>query len=816
MRRSLRIALGAGIGVGLVSGALVVACAGDRQQAGSHGMQTPLGVTSQSGKAAVAAAPTLSIAEFQPLLAEPELAKAAKLMDAGQTGLAAREIETQMTKRQLPASEVPRWQMLLGRVREASGDLAGAAASYELAQKENWPLAGYAALGIGRVLLRSGKPGKALEWLDKVPAEGPLGVSASLLMAEAAVREKKPDKAIQAWRAYLGTKPQDAMDVSLKLAGALLDRAALAGADATHASADVAVKNADIVEALALARRAAALGASLPTVVGRARVLEKRALDALPASERSKYALPSPEDELTRLKALVDARLEGEAEKTADTLIASLDKSKKNGPVGCEAGILRGKAIALKKDTGRAFEAMDEVAKRCITDEDIGARALFLAGRYAADDGRDTIAVERWAALEKRYPKHRLADDARMNAALSYFELGVEARFTELLSSMPEDYPDGDMVYDAVFRLALRRIERDDWSGAASVLDKIADVSKKGDAARGTESSGRERYFRARALIETGEKERGYDEIEAIVRELPLSYYMLHAYTRLNEVDPGRAKRAVEEAQKKAVTQPFTFARLPQLDSPGFRRALELLRQSQFAEAKSEVEALGLVKQGALPEVLWGLALLYSRAGSAKDAHEIARGLLTDWLSRWPAGDWVKAWELAFPRPYDKLVALEAKKNGIPESLVYAVMREESAFDPDAVSHADAHGLMQLIVPTAKLLAKPVGLPYDADSLKRPAINISLGSRGLGELTLKTFAQNPLLAIPAYNAGPGRPRRWLRERPRMEFDVWVESIPITETRRYTKRVLASRAAYAYLYEKRTAPESMALPLRLTP
>lgn len=816
MRRSVRIAVGAGIGVGLVSGALVVACASGRQQAGSHGMQTPLGVTSQSANAPPVAAPTLSIAEFQPLLAEPELAKAQKLLDAGQIALALREIEAQMTKRQLPASEVPRWQMLLGRLRESSGDLAGAAASYELAQKESWPLSGYAALGIGRVLLRSGKAGKALDWLSKVPAEGPLGIAASLLTAEAAVREKKPDRAIQAWRAYLATKPGDAMDVSLKLAGALLDRAAQATTDPAHSSADAAVKHADVVEALALARRAAALGASLPAVVGRARVLEKRALDALPASERTKHAMPSPQDELTRLKALVDARLDAEAEKSADTLLASLDKSQKNGAVGCEAGILRAKAIAMKKDTGRAFEAIDEVAKRCTTDDDSGARALFLAGRYAANDGRDTVAVERWAALEKRYPKHRLADDARMNAALSYFELGVEARFTELLSSMPEDYPDGDMVYDAVFRLALRRIERDDWSGAASVLDKIAEVSKKGDAARGTESSGRERYFRARALIETGEKERGYDELEAIVRELPLSYYMLHAYTRLNEVDPARTKRAVEEAQKRAVTQPFTFARLPQLDSPGFRRALELLRQSQFAEAKAEVEALGLVKHGALPEVLWGLALLYSRAGSPRDAHEIARGLLTDWLSRWPVGDWVKAWELAFPRPYDKLVAREAKKNGIPESLVYAVMREESAFDPDAVSHADAHGLMQLIVPTAKLLAKPVGLPYDADSLKRPAINISLGSRGLGELTLKTFSQNPLLAIPAYNAGPGRPRRWLRERPRMEFDVWVESIPFTETRRYTKRVLASRAAYAYLYERRTVPESMALPLRLTP
>ena len=57
-------------------------------------------------------------------------------------------------------------------------------------------------------------------------------------------------------------------------------------------------------------------------------------------------------------------------------------------------------------------------------------------------------------------------------------------------------------------------------------------------------------------------------------------------------------------------------------------------------------------------------------------------------------------------------------------------------------------------------------------------------------------------------------RRWLRERHRVDFDVWVEMIPITETRRYTKRVLASRAAYAYLYERERSAESMALPVRM--
>ena len=188
---------------------------------------------------------------------------------------------------------------------------------------------------------------------------------------------------------------------------------------------------------------------------------------------------------------------------------------------------------------------------------------------------------------------------------------------------------------------------------------------------------------------------------------------------------------------------------------------------------------------------------------------------MTDWLARWPAGDWVQAWQLAFPRPYRAIVRRQAARNQLPESLVYAVMREESAFDPDAVSPAEAHGLMQLIVPTARLFARRTGLPHDAASLKRPHVNIAFGCRVLADL-LKTFSKNPVLAIPGYNAGPGRPRAWLHDRPHLDFDVWVELIPLRETLRYTKRVLASRAAYAYLYERETADPVMALPIRLVP
>lgn len=785
----------------------LAACSAQQAPAGSHGVQTPLG--SDAGVALSKAAPAvikdeISIEEFQPLLAEPVLARAQKQVDAGNYAAAAREVEAQMGKVESTPRNVARFQMLLGRLRELSGDLTGATASYQLAAAERWPLAGYATLATGRVLLRAGKTEQAIGWLERAPKEPPIATDARLLLAEASLKAGKPDLAIDAWRAHIGQRPADATDFALRLAGLLLDRSSgRAAADALS----------DQREALGLARRAVAESAGRLPALDRARKLEKRALEALPAAERRRLARPTTEEELIRVRALVEAKLEADAEKAADALIGSLDKAARWGSVGCEASFWRAKAIALKREAARAASAFDEVVERCKGDDDLLARALFLAGKQAAADGRHMQAVQRYSELEKLLPKHRLADDARMGAALGYFELGIEARFTELLSTIMDDYPEGDVVLDAVFRLALRRIEKSDWPGAASVLEKVASTIAKNDSARGTEHSGRERYFLARALIENGDAERGYAELEAIVRELPLSYYMLHAWARLVEKDPFRAKKVLEEAEKRAATQPFSFEHQPEFDSPGFLRAMELLRQGELELARREVEALGIAKPGATPRLLWGLSLLYSRAGSARDAHVIARGMLTDWLGRWPAGDWVKAWQLAYPRPYRAIVQQETKKNSVDEALVYAVMREESAFDPNAVSPADAHGLMQLIVPTAKLLAKPVGLPYDAASLKQPSINIALGARGLADLE-KTFAQNPLLAIPGYNAGPNRPRRWIRERPRADFDVWVELIPITETRRYMKRVLASRAAYAYLYDKQRAAEAMALPVRL--
>jgi soluble lytic murein transglycosylase len=79
---------------------------------------------------------------------------------------------------------------------------------------------------------------------------------------------------------------------------------------------------------------------------------------------------------------------------------------------------------------------------------------------------------------------------------------------------------------------------------------------------------------------------------------------------------------------------------------------------------------------------------------------------------------------------------------------------------------------------------------------------------------MKAFPENPLLGIPAYNAGPNRARAWLAARPSADFDLWVELIPYLETRRYTKRVLASRATYAFLYGSSPEEAALSLPERV--
>lgn len=766
---------------------------------GSVGLRAP-------AAAAPAAAPATELEEarFAPLLARPGFEAVTRALEDGDDRRAALEFERAALAHPPAAADAASFAFLGGALAERSSNPVGALAAYERAAKQpDYVLSAYASAGRVRSLLLLAKNREALAAAQALPEVPALAGTRRLLLAEASFKSGDRSGALAALRAELAAPSAgtDKSEVALRLADAL--------------ATGQKTSDAELLEALGLARRVAAEAAGRSELSRRARTLSELSLSLLSDAERAKKSTPSVAEELALVEGLVDARRFEEALNTAARLAPRVTGAAKSDDVPCRLALAQAKAHAGLRERQKASEVMTQGLPSCEKQPPLHARALFNAAKYAGSEGRYSDAASLYARVESEHPSETLADDARLQAALAYLELGVEARFTSLLSSMPEDFPSGDMVVEGLFRLAVRRIDKQDWSGAASVLARAVERVGDGaaDAARGSELAGRERYFQARAELALGQRESALTALETIVEQLPLSYYMLHAYGRLRDLDPARAERARAAAVERAGTaaRPRFSAQL--LADPGFLRALELLRVGEGSLAVAELDVLGLTRPGAGPELLWAVARAYARAGAEKLAHDVARRRLTDWLLRWPAGDWLEAWRVAFPEPYKPLVEASSKRAGLDQSIVYAIMREESAFDPGAESTADAHGLMQLIPPTAKAAAKGTNLPSDRRALKRPSVNVELGCRTLARY-MKAFPDNNLLGIPAYNAGPGKVRDWLAARPSTDFDLWVELIPYLETRRYTKRVLASRAAYAFLYDAAAGERALVLPSRV--
>src|SRR5262249_50826128 len=128
-----------------------------------------------------------------------------------------------------------------------------------------------------------------------------------------------------------------------------------------------------------------------------------------------------------------------------------------------------------------------------------------------------------------------------------------------------------------------------------------------------------------------------------------------------------------------------------------------------------------------------------------------------------------------------------------------ALMREESALDPRALSWAGALGLCQLMPATAAEVAAQLNLPRPSTAaLLEPELNLRLGARYLSDLVYRAQGVKQY-ALAGYNAGEGSVRRWRRDFGDADLDAWVENIPVQETRGYVKRVLRSYATYKLLY-----------------
>jgi soluble lytic murein transglycosylase len=376
---------------------------------------------------------------------------------------------------------------------------------------------------------------------------------------------------------------------------------------------------------------------------------------------------------------------------------------------------------------------------------------------------------------------------------------------------VPKLYPKGDLLNEALWRLAFAawRAGKDDE--ALRWLDENLRLVPHEDI---WYAEGRALYWKARVLERQGKPTDARVFYERAVREYPLSVYALLALTRIGTVDVDGERSLVASLRDGIHDVPaWTFSPRPLFGDAAFLRAVDLARMGQGGDARRELARLGLATsaekhvgiKGSASEdedLLWITAILLDRGGSWAASHSIPRYGLTRYRLDYPRALGEAKWKISYPRAYPALVTKNAKANQLPEGLQLAIMREESAFSPRTESFANAIGLTQMIIMTAKRFSN--GGPVTRDVLLDPAKNVEIGSRFLGFLW-KHFGTVPPLTIAGYNAGESAVEKWLGERGSLAMDEFMETIPYDETRNYTKRVLASYFAYSWLYGDAPVP-----------
>lgn len=237
-----------------------------------------------------------------------------------------------------------------------------------------------------------------------------------------------------------------------------------------------------------------------------------------------------------------------------------------------------------------------------------------------------------------------------------------------------------------------------------------------------------------------------------------------------------------------AVPAPLTDAELAQARAvPGADRSLRLFDLGWRGEAVRE----------------WNYTLTWGKPGGMSDRDVIAMAELACQRELWDrcinASDRTRHdihLGQRYPTPFRQEILTAARDVGLDAAYMYGLIRQESRFLVAARSSVGASGLMQVMPATASWTARKLDIPYTPDLLTDRQTNLKLGA-GYLKLVLDDFQGMQALAAAAYNAGPGRPRRW-REGPRMEAAAWVENIPFNETRDYVKKVLSNAVVYSHL------------------
>lgn len=658
-------------------------------------------------------------------------------LDDRQEDAAAAQLETYLVEAP-PDADVLRAQFLLAEALARKGDWPGALSLYDGYIEAGGPVAVYARLGRVEALLRLDRVLEAGDEAEALLDEDlPRSELAALARRVAEALEPSQPGAALAWWERLGDASASASEKALALwRGALIRRDQGDAAATADAWATIMRQYADSATA-------------------------REIVDAFAPEDVSL-------DPLYTGHVLFHARRDADARRD---LLASIERNEE----------VLGGLLGL-------------------SDEELAANAAYYLARLDERAGNASAAIAGYDRVVELDATNDSADDALWRRARLLSRNGSAAEAAASYRRLAEQF-DSERAADARFVLALFELDGGRAEEAAKTFAEIAD-----------RASGEERWrallWQGKALDAGGDGEAARAAWSALEEEAPFDHYGLRSAVllgrpgeRLQSADladlPRANWEAIGEWLRAAFGEDGSGVRATILFSERLVLARELLGLGMRERAAAELAAL-LAEAGGSPAELALLAQRYDGLGLADLAARAAVRLLEAAPEDAAAGAPDDLWRLAYPVPFLPAVAEAAEAEGISPLLLFALVRQESLFDPLAGSTAGALGLTQVIPPTGEGIASALGVTsFEPVDLFRPALSLRFGAYYLQE-QMQAFGESAQYALAAYNAGPGNAQVWLA-RAGDDVDRFVEEIAFAETKAYVKLVLEHLARYRQLY-----------------
>ena len=492
----------------------------------------------------------------------------------------------------------------------------------------------------------------------------------------------------------------------------------------------------------------------------------------LSAAERKRHA-----DAMFNAKQYTEAEEEYRALQKSDSDLSQSDRD----ALDIYAAVCD---LRLKKLSRREVEQLP------VTGDDSAALKMYLESELARNMG-DTVEHDAFVQqLMMQYPHSRWLEEALYSGGNMYLIRQDAAKAMEEYVALTERFPNSIYAPSSHWHAAWLSYRLRQYPDAARLMDEQIMQYPAGTQIPGAI------YWRGRL----------YEDVEHNFSQA-LNYYNKLNTSFVNSYYASLARERITAiGQRPAVSPAPALASVPTLAE---MELTDVLPENDPHLIKARLLANAAMNEYIRPEIqlsetssTWGAfaeAEIYQSFGEDTRALQAMKRSKIPFFSLEVKDVPMTYWQMLLPRPYWQTLENDAQANGLDPFLVAALVRQESEFNPDAVSRMNAYGLMQLLPSVGKSLAKKSGeRHFTTSELLDPSVNLRLGTQELRK-SIDRYDGQVEYALAAYNAGDSPVRQWISINNYKDVAEWVESIPYSETRDYVQAILRNRNLYREVY-----------------